>query len=334
LLGFGDDDAASSSSFAHPSWVDANELEREPPEVVLVFEGSQRAQGSADLAAAGVVGAVRRALSGGGNGSVGNASSSSSVTAPHAGLYGDDGGDDTAALSIGARFMSALAEAKRDGKPKASGRHFVAGRCDDEWVTGILGREGAIFLREGDELAGFMRQRSDRGDGDAPDVVVVCASPSAIDGGGEEDQPLPEDERLAMLGEEVDKFASFVEGLRAHGVRHAAMYTAIGVGAPARPIDRELTCRGDMAAKASRRTAGTAGGRALLFTSTSSPPPTPAPPPAPKYVCDDLCKLQTNIVSGLIFFWTVLFTILFGYALMHNLDTPSRFEKSKEETDR
>jgi hypothetical protein len=38
--------------------------------------------------------------------------------------------------------------------------------------------------------------------------------------------------------------------------------------------------------------------------------------------------------TGLIFFWTVLLCILFGYALMHNLDTPSRFEQSKEDTDR
>ena len=51
-------------------------------------------------------------------------------------------------------------------------------------------------------------------------------------------------------------------------------------------------------------------------------------------MCDALCALQTNIVSALVFFWTLALTILFGYAMMHNLDTPTRFEKSKEESER
>ena len=51
-------------------------------------------------------------------------------------------------------------------------------------------------------------------------------------------------------------------------------------------------------------------------------------------MCDALCALQTNIVSALVFFWTLVLAILFGYAMMHNLDTPTRFEKSKEESER
>ena len=51
--------------------------------------------------------------------------------------------------------------------------------------------------------------------------------------------------------------------------------------------------------------------------------------------CATRCaRLQTNIVSALVFFWTLALAILFGHAMMHNLDTPTRFEKSKEESER
>ena len=51
-------------------------------------------------------------------------------------------------------------------------------------------------------------------------------------------------------------------------------------------------------------------------------------------VCDDLCQLQTNVVSGLVFLWVITIPVLFGYALMHNLDSPTRFEKSKDDDGR
>ena len=51
-------------------------------------------------------------------------------------------------------------------------------------------------------------------------------------------------------------------------------------------------------------------------------------------MCDDLCQLQTNVVSGLVFLWVITIPVLFGYALMHNLDSPTRFEKSKDDDGR
>ena len=89
----------------------------------------------------------------------------------------------------------------------------------------------------------------------------------------------------------------------------------------------------DSAARAAAETncvdaieAETKGRRALLQTSGDGE--------EEGYVCDALCALQTNIVSALVFFWTLALAILFGYAMMHNLDTPTRFEKSKEESER
>lgn len=361
VLGLDDSAAADTPASLLPAWVNADELEREPPEVVFVYQGAQRAVG-ADLAAAGVAEAVKKVLGGAGEANNAGANAGrtkmaggSSVTAPHAGLYGGDAatyspttssGED-AGGALSSRVLSALGDAKRSGAAKAGGRHFVAGACKGSGLVSGWeaqnqqeaeegGESSVWWLKPGDELADFMRRRSgaDGTPAAAADVVVICApstdatststSAAATNDDGEEEERA----RLASLGDEVGSFATFVEGLREGGVRHAAVYAA----ASAASSSSMKTCLSDLAAKASmeeENTAGEGGGRALLFAGAASPPP--APPP---YVCDDLCKLQTNIVTGLIFFWTVLLCILFGYALMHNLDTPSRFEKSKEETDR
>ena len=47
-----------------------------------------------------------------------------------------------------------------------------------------------------------------------------------------------------------------------------------------------------------------------------------------------VCQLQTNVVSGLVFLWVIALPVLFGYVLMHNLDSPTRFEKSKDDDGR
>lgn len=364
VLGLDGSSAADAPASLLPAWVNADELAREPPEVVFVYQGAQRAVG-ADLAAAGVAEAVKKVLGGAGAAGANDAgvtagrsktAGGSSVTAPHAGLYGGDAatysptassGED-ASGALASRVLSALGDAKRSGAAKAGGRHFVAGACKGSGLVSgweaqnqqeaEAGAEesSAWWLKPGDELADFMRRRSGA-DGTptaAADVVVICApstdAASASPSAAEEEQRA----RLASLGDEIGSFAAFVEGLREGGVRHAAVYAAASPSAfaAASSSSSMKTCLGDLAAKASTEeghTAGEGGGRALLFAGAASPPPA-----APPYVCDDLCKLQTNIVTGLIFFWTVLLCILFGYALMHNLDTPSRFEKSKEETDR
>jgi len=111
----------------------------------------------------------------------------------------------------------------------------------------------------------------------------------------------PADERLAALGADVGAFADFADGLRTSGLRHVAMYApAVGSLAGA-GVDAK--CAADGEEKRRRSLLGIFGAEAE------------APAPLPAYVCDDLCVLQTNIVSGLIFFWVVVMCILFGQGL-------------------
>jgi hypothetical protein len=293
------DTSAATTTSTLPAWVNAEELTRTPPEVVVVYEGAQYAAG-ADLAAGGVAEAVRRALfGGGGSNNKEGGSSGSSVAAPHAGLFGGDAstytptaGSDIAA-TISARVLAALGEAKRKGAAKAGGRHFLAGACDESSASLVGGGKEIVKLKQGDELADFMSQRSGAAAAaTAADVVVICGNPSPT-----ADAAAP----AAALEAEVGSFAAFVEGLREAGVRHAAVYAAASATAAAAGGASQETCLVDMAAKAEKaleaaaNTAGS-GGRALLLTGATSPPP---PAAAAGYVCDDLCKLQVNIIVGL-----------------------------------
>lgn len=348
------DSASAAASSRLPEWINAEELARAPPEVVLVYQGAQPAGGS-DLAAPGVAQAVKKVTAVGAGGG-------SSVTAPHAGLFGADAATysptklngDEVSRPISTRLISALGDAERGGATKSSGgRRFIAGACDplgvEQTSAGSNGDQSTsttVWLKEGEEIADFMRHRSSgaaAGVANPADVVVICAPTSAAAVSMAMNENADDAQRLAYLEAEVGSFASFVEALRENGVRHAAVYAGNGArGNNNNKVfdEREKAmdaCVGDVAAKAAGVEGGVnmmgegRGGRALLFSGAKSPPPAAA---AETYVCDDLCKLQTNVVSGLIFFWTVVIIILFGYALMHNLDCPSKFEKSKEETDR
>ena len=115
---------------------------------------------------------------------------------------------------------------------------------------------------------------------------------------------------------DLETFAELAASLRAASVPHAAMF----LGAE----DRSFGPGEDVAAcvaEARRALELRRGGRALLQDETEK-------------VCDDLCQLQTNVVSGLVFLWVLALPVLFGYALMHNLDSPTRFEKSKDDDGR
>ncbi|EEH60070.1 uncharacterized protein MICPUCDRAFT_49901 [Micromonas pusilla CCMP1545] len=50
--------------------------------------------------------------------------------------------------------------------------------------------------------------------------------------------------------------------------------------------------------------------------------------------CDATCQTLAHLASGLVLFWTVLGAVLFGIAMLHNLDTPTMFEPPKEERER
>ena len=306
-----------------PRWIDAGRLASTPPEVVVVFAGHAPASG-ADLAHPTVARAVRRVIEGNMSATGGELGDGSAVTVPHAGLFGADpatyapvdGAKVRGSGSVVGRVLDMLGEAKKKKKKMGdsarggarTGRHFVSSACRDVDVAGDV-----VGLEEGDEFGHFMRARGDAS-ADTSDVVVICATPSA-----EADDTA----RVASLGAELGAFGAFVEALRARGVRHAAVFTA-GASA-AGPEATNASCEKAKAEEAEKR-------RSLLF-SWKKKEEDPPIGQAAGYVCDDLCKLQTNIVTGLIFFWTVLLCILFGYALMHNLDTPHRFERSKEETD-
>ena len=362
VLGMDDPFAVAEAAASRlPEWINAEELARAPPEVVLVYQGAQPAGGS-DLAAPGVAQAVKKVTAVG-------AGSGSSVTAPHAGLFGADAatfsptklnGDEVGRRPISTRLIAALGDAERGGAAKnAGGRRFIAGACDPLGLEQAGGSNGdrststTVWLKEGEEIADFLRHRSSSSSASSSstaDVVVICApTPAAAAAMAMNENE--DAERLASLEAEVGSFASFVEALRENGVRHAAVYAGNGAGAGAAlgknnndDDEREKAmdvCIGEVAAKAagggedgSMMGEGRGGGRALLFAPTKKSPPPAATAAAQGYVCDDLCKLQTNVVSGLIFFWTAVIIILSGYALMHNLDCPSKFEKSKEETER
>jgi hypothetical protein len=50
--------------------------------------------------------------------------------------------------------------------------------------------------------------------------------------------------------------------------------------------------------------------------------------------CDATCQTLAHLASGLVLFWTVLGVVLFGIAMLRNLDTPTMFEPPKEERER
>ena len=187
--------AADAAASRLPEWVNAEELARAPPEVVLVYQGAQRAGGS-DLAVPGVARAVKKATAGGAAGG------GSSVTAPHAGLFGTDaatysptkmnGDEEVKDQPISARLIAALDDAKkRGGAAKAGGRRFIAGACkpqeqpqNDSFSSSS---SPIVWLKEGEELADYMRHRSvaPAPAAAAADVVVICCllytSPSPRD---------------------------------------------------------------------------------------------------------------------------------------------------------
>ena len=277
-------DAADAADL--PDWVDADALERAPPDAVLVYRGARPAT-PADLAHPDVAQRLKRALDRAG----------STVTAPHAALDLDPSRVDTDVVSLAAR---ALAD------PAA--RRFVAGACD---VDDVARPESIQRLHPADPAEDLARRLATHPHvaGTIPDVIVVCAS----------------SDPSASFAEDVDAFDVFVETLRLANAAHVAVL--VGGSEPS------TTSGLDSAARAAAETncvdaieAETKGRRALLQTSGDGE--------EEGYVCDALCALQTNIVSALVFFWTLVLAILFGYAMMHNLDTPTRFEKSKEESER
>jgi hypothetical protein len=115
---------------------------------------------------------------------------------------------------------------------------------------------------------------------------------------------------------DLETFAELAASLRAASVPHAAVF----LGAESsgfEPAENVAACVAETRGALELRR----GGRALLQDETEK-------------VCDDLCQLQTNVVSGLVFLWVIALPVLFGYALMHNLDSPTRFEKSKDDDGR
>ena len=115
---------------------------------------------------------------------------------------------------------------------------------------------------------------------------------------------------------DLETFAGLAASLRAASVPHAALFLG---------VEGEMLDSGEHVAACVAEARGAIelrrGGRALLQAETEK-------------VCDDLCQLQTNVVSGLVFLWVITIPVLFGYALMHNLDSPTRFEKSKDDDGR
>lgn len=221
----------------------------------------------------------------------------STVTAPHAALDLDPSRVDADAASLAAR---ALAD------PAA--RRFVAGACDVDDVARSESIQRLDPANPAEDLARRLAAHPHVA-GSIPDVIVVCAS----------------SDPSASFAEDVDAFDAFAETLRSAGAAHVAIL--VGDSEPSTTAEIEPATGAAAAAKCvDAIEAETKGRRALLQTSGDGE--------EEGYVCDALCALQTNIVSALVFFWTLALTILFGYAMMHNLDTPTRFEKSKEETER
>jgi hypothetical protein len=115
---------------------------------------------------------------------------------------------------------------------------------------------------------------------------------------------------------DLETFAELAASLRAASVPHAAVFLG-AEGSGFEPAENVAACVAETRGALELRR----GGRALLQDETEK-------------VCDDLCQLQTNVVSGLVFLWVIALPVLFGYALMHNLDSPTRFEKSKDDDGR
>jgi hypothetical protein len=134
LLGLGADAEYSGSI---PGWVNAEELARAPPQVVLVHAGAASASGK-DLASEQVSNSVRKALAG----------ARSAVTAPHAALEAS-AEDATGGASFAARVLGALTKARQGGSK--TGGHFVAGECGD----GMAG-DGAVTLKQAGPATGSL----------------------------------------------------------------------------------------------------------------------------------------------------------------------------------
>ena len=115
---------------------------------------------------------------------------------------------------------------------------------------------------------------------------------------------------------DLETFTALAASLRAASVPHAALF--LGAEGPRFESGEDVAA---CVAEARGALELSRGRRALLQDDTEK-------------VCDDLCQLQTNVVSGLVFLWVITIPVLFGYALMHNLDSPTRFEKSKDDDGR
>ena len=293
-----------------PRWVDAAALAASPPGVVVLH----RAQlAPADLARAPVAAELKRLV----------AAASAAVVAPHALARApatDDASDapDASDLDPIARAVASSTRAARV--------HLVEG-CEDHWRRSLLAetREEKTPLRlaAADAPRDLLdaRRSSERARGEV-DVVLSCDAADAPAASSFAERFASE----AFEGEAAG------EGGRGRGRGGDAWVVAVVPSETAAEVAAEASasCAAEASEALATRRRASANGRALL--QTAPPPPAPTSE-APAYVCDATCEAQTNLISGLLFFWTLALGVLFGYALMHNLDTPTRFERSKEETE-
>lgn len=187
------------------------------------------------------------------------------------------------------------------------GRRFVAGECGDE-----LGTETFMRLDATDAIGHLRRVLQETGSSTehTADLVLLC------------------DESTSSQKSVLSVFADFTQALRTDGVSFAGVFFGTGDGGRDADETEVSSCvqkarlaSGELKLVLVSDTQGNSPSRSLLQDDEAP-------------ICDDLCQLQTNVISGLVFAWVLVMTILFGYALMHNLDSPTRFEKSKEEDGR
>jgi hypothetical protein len=256
------------------------------------------------------------------------------------GLLGADG-----VSSLDARPAWVNAEALTRTRPSVvllgAGRKISPADLADADLAASIRRAGAELVapnaragsREGDGEAIVMSALRTHGEG-RRFVVGECgdayAGATRLDGDAVRGYVAARRARLEKTGEteielvavcDLDVFADLASSLRAESVPHAAVFFGEGATGEA-DATSECVERARDAARSEKAKLGDFRRRALLLSEN------------PTEACDDLCQLQTNVLTGLLFFTTVALTIMFGYALMHNLDSPTRFEKSKEEEGR
>ena len=195
------------------------------------------------------------------------------------------------------------------------GRAFVAGDCGAEFGA------DTTKLDTNDAVAQWRRMVPLWGNetwaGHAPDLVIVC--------GGDTTGNTTDGTKIQNYG--LTLFADFAAALRADSQSWAGVFVGVQ-GDEDVKNESVAECVREMLSDEARLTRtrsmhASQISRSLLQDDASS-----------THACDALCRLQTNVVTGLVFFWTIVLTVLFGYALMHNLDSPTRFEKSKDEDQR